>query len=245
MAFELSPLLNPESVAIIGVSKSSSRIGGRLFKYLSKHGYKGSLSLVNPKYKELKGVKCYPRISDIPIPIDCALIAVPEKNVISVLSECADSNVRAAVVFSSGFAEMGSYGKKKQRKIKELAKTKNLRICGPNCIGLINFNNHVALSFSQFLEIDTLIPGNIGFISQSGALGGSLVNRAQDKNIGLSYFISSGNEADLGVSDFIEYLVLHDEKTKVIAALIEGFKDGSKFVEAAELALKHRKPISF
>ena len=243
MAFELSPLLNPESVAIIGVSKSSSRIGGRLFKYLSKHGYKGSLSLVNPKYKELKGVKCYPRISDIPIPIDCALIAVPEKNVISVLSECADSNVRAAVVFSSGFAEMGSYGKKKQRKIKELAKTKNLRICGPNCIGLINFNNHVALSFSQFLEIDTLIPGNIGFISQSGALGGSLVNRAQDKNIGLSYFISSGNEADLGVSDFIKYLVLHDEKTKVIAALIEGFKDGSKFVEAAELALKHRKPI--
>ncbi len=243
MTFELSPLLNPESVAIIGVSKSSSRIGGRLFKYLSKHGYKGSLSLVNPKYKELKGVKCYPRISDIPIPIDCALIAVPEKNVISVLSECADSNVRAAVVFSSGFAEMGSYGKKKQRKIKEIAKTKNLRICGPNCIGLINFNNHVALSFSQFLEIDTLIPGNIGFISQSGALGGSLVNRAQDKNIGLSYFISSGNEADLGVSDFIEYLVLHDEKTKVIAALIEGFKDGSKFVEAAELALKHRKPI--
>jgi len=243
MAFDLSPLLNPESVAIIGVSKSSSRIGGRLFKYLSKHGYKGSLSLVNPKYKELKGVKCYPRISDIPIPIDCALIAVPEKNVISVLSECADSNVRAAVVFSSGFAEMGSYGKKKQRKIKELAKTKNLRICGPNCIGLINFNNHVALSFSQFLEIDTLIPGNIGFISQSGALGGSLVNRAQDKNIGLSYFISSGNEADLGVSDFIKYLVLHDEKTKVIAALIEGFKDGSKFVEAAELALKHRKPI--
>ena len=243
MAFELSPLLNPESVAIIGVSKSSSRIGGRLFKYLSKHGYKGSLSLVNPKYKELKGVKCYPRISDISIPIDCALIAVPEKNVISVLSECADSNVRAAVVFSSGFAEMGSYGKKKQRKIKEIAKTKNLRICGPNCIGLINFNDHVALSFSQFLEIDTLIPGNIGFISQSGALGGSLVNRAQDKNIGLSYFISSGNEADLGVSDFIEYLVLHDEKTKVIAALIEGFKDGSKFVEAAELALKHRKPI--
>ena len=243
MAFELSPLLNPESVAIIGVSKSSSRIGGRLFKYLSKHGYKGSLCLVNPKYKELKGVKCYPRISDIPIPIDCALIAVPEKNVISVLSECADKNVRSAVVFSSGFAEMGSYGKKKQRKIKEIAKTKNLRICGPNCIGLINFNNHVALSFSQFLEIDTLIPGNIGFISQSGALGGSLVNRAQDKNIGLSYFISSGNEADLGVSDFIEYLVLHDEKTKVIAALIEGFKDGSKFVEAAELALKHRKPI--
>jgi acyl-CoA synthetase (NDP forming) len=99
------------------------------------------------------------------------------------------------------------------------------------------------LSFSQLLEIDTLIPGNIGFISQSGALGGSLVNRAQDKNIGLSYFISSGNEADLDVSDYIKHLVLHDEKTKVIAAVIEGIKDGAKFVEAAELALSYRKPI--
>jgi len=243
MSFDLSPLLNPESVAIIGVSKSPSRIGGRLLKYLSKHGYKGNLYLVNPKYEELNGVKCYPSISDIPVSMDCALIAVPEKHVISVLSECADNNVRSAVVFSSGFAEMGNHGKEKQRKLKELAETKNMRICGPNCIGLINFNSHTVLSFSQLLEIDTLIPGNIGFISQSGALGGSLVNRAQDMNIGLSYFISSGNEADLDVSDFIKYLVLHDEKTKVIAALMEGIKDGPKFIEAAELALKHRKPI--
>ena len=243
MSFELSPLLNPKSVAIVGVSKNPSRIGGRLLKYLFKHGYKGSLYLVNPKYEDLNGVKCYPSISDIPVSIDCTLIAVPEKHVISVLSECADNNVRSAVVFSSGFAEMGSDGKEKQRKLKELAETKNLRICGPNCIGLINFNNHTVLSFSQLLEIDTLIPGNIGFISQSGALGGSLVNRAQDMSIGLSYFISSGNEADLDVSDFIKYLVLHDKKTKVIAALMEGIKDGPKFIEAAELALKHRKPI--
>jgi len=243
MAFELSSLLNPESVAIIGVSKSSTRIGGRLFKYLSKHGYEGSLALVNPKYQELNGVTCYPAISDIPFAIDCALIAVPEKNVLSVLSECADSNVKAAVIFSSGFAEMGNSGKEAQNKIKELARTNNLRVCGPNCIGLINFNNRVALSFSQLLEIDNLIPGNIGFISQSGALGGAMVNRALDNNIGLSYFISSGNEVDLEVSDYIKHLVLHDEKTKVIAAVIEGFKDGAKFIEAADLALQHQKPL--
>jgi acetyltransferase len=243
MAFELSPLLNPESVAIIGVAKSPTRIGGRLFKYLSKHGYEGRLALVNPKYQELNGVACYPAISDVPFPIDCALIAVPEKHVLSVLNQCADSNVKATVIFSSGFAEMGDSGKEAQNKIKELARTHNLRVCGPNCIGLINFNNRIALSFSQLLEIDNLIPGNIGFISQSGALGGSLVNRALDNNIGLSYFISSGNEADLEVSDYIKHLVLHDEKTKVIAAVIEGFKDGAKFVEAAELALQHQKPI--
>jgi acyl-CoA synthetase (NDP forming) len=243
MTSELSRLLNPESVAIIGVSENSSRIGGRLFKYVCKHGYRGHLALVNPKYQELNGVKCYPSISDVPGPIDCALIAVPERNVLSVLSECADSQVGAAVIFSSGFAEMGGSGKEAQNRIKTLARTRNLNVCGPNCIGLINFHSHTALSFSQLLEIDTLIPGNIGFISQSGALGGSLVNRAQDKNIGLSYFISSGNEADLDVSDYINHLVLHDEKTKVIAAVIEGIRDGAKFVEAAELALSHRKPI--
>lgn len=243
MTAELSRLLEPESVAIIGVSENPSRIGGRLFKYLTKHGYEGRLALVNPKYQELNGVACYSSVSDIPFPIDCALIAVPGKYVLSVLSECADSDVGSAVIFSSGFAEMGRSGKEAQNKIKELARTKNLRVCGPNCIGLINFNSHTALSFSQLLEIDTLIPGNIGFISQSGALGGSLVNRAQDKNIGLSYFISSGNEADLDISDYIKHLVLHDDKTKVIAAVIEGIRDGAKFVEAAELALSHRKPI--
>jgi len=184
MEFELSPLLNPKSVAIIGVSKNPSRIGGRLFKYLTRHGYKGSLALVNPKYKELNGVTCYQSVSDVSTSLDCALIAVPGKQVLSVLNECADNNVKAAVVFSSGFAEMGTAGKEAQNKIKELARTKNLRVCGPNCIGLINFNNRIALSFSQLLEIDTLIPGNIGFISQSGALGGSLVNRAWIKALG-------------------------------------------------------------
>jgi acetyltransferase len=243
MTYQLSRLLNPESVAIVGVSKSPTRIGGRLFKYLSKHGYKGRLALVNPKYQELNGVTCYPTVSDVPFSIDCALIAVPGKHVFPVLRECADSNVKAAVIFSSGFAEMGDTGKEAQNKIRELARTKKMSICGPNCIGLINFNNRIALSFSQLLEIDNLIPGNIGFISQSGALGGSLANRALDNKIGLSYFISSGNEADLEVSDYIKHLVLHDEKTKVIAAVIEGFKDGSKFIEAAKLALQHQKPI--
>jgi acyl-CoA synthetase (NDP forming) len=243
MAFDLSPLLNPASVAIVGVSENASRIGGRLFKYLVKHGYQGSLSLVNPKYKKLSGVKCHSSVTDIPIQVDCALIAVPEKFVIPILNECADNHVKAAIVFSSGFAEMGTQGQEKQNRLKELAKTKNIRICGPNCIGLVNFNKHTALSFSQVLELDTLIPGNIGFISQSGALGGSLVNRARDMNIGLSYFISSGNEADLEVSDFIKYLVLHDENTHVIAALVEGFKDGPKFIEAAKLARKRGKPL--
>lgn len=243
MASELSSLLNPESVAIIGVSESPTRIGGRLLRYLTKHGYKGKLALVNPKYPELNNVKCYPTVSDIPYLIDCALIAVPGKFVLPVLNDCAKKKVGAAVIFSSGYAEMGSSGKKAQDELRGLAQESNMRICGPNCIGVVNFNENIALSFSQFLEIDSFTPGNIGFISQSGALGGSMANRAQDNGIGLSYFISSGNEADLEVSDYITHLVLHEKNTQVIAAVIEGFKDGEKFVKAAELAFEHRKPI--
>jgi len=243
MTFDLSPLLKPKSVAIVGVSENPSRIGGRLFRYLTKHGYEGRLALVNPKYEELNGITCYPTVTDIPFPIDCVLIAVPGKHVFSVLNKCADNHVKAAVIFSSGFAEMGATGREAQNGIMELARTKNMVICGPNCIGLINFNDHIALSFSQLLELDSLVQGNIGFISQSGALGGSLVNRAQDQKIGLSYFISSGNEAVLDVADYIKHLVLYDEKTRVIAAVVEGFKDGAKFVGAARLALKHQKPI--
>ena len=189
MAYDLTPLLNPSSVAIVGVSENASRIGGRLFRYLVKHGFQGTLSLVNPKYKELSGVACYPSVSDIPVQVDCALIAVPEKFALPVLEECAHNGVKAAVVFSSGFAEMGSEGREKQTRLKELARNKDMRICGPNCIGLVNFNHHTALSFSQVLEIDKLVPGNIGLISQSGALGGSLVNRAMDRNIGFEKFI--------------------------------------------------------
>ncbi len=240
---ELSKLISPQSVAIIGVSESQTRIGGRLFRYLTKHGYNGKLALVNPKYQAIGEVKCYPTISAVPMKVDCALVAVPGKFVLPVLNECAANNVGSAVVFSSGFAEMGRSGKKAQDKLNALAKKTNMRICGPNCIGIVNFNEHIALSFSQFLEIDTFTPGNIGFISQSGALGGSMANRAQDNSIGLSCFISSGNEADLELSDYIKHLVLHDEKTTVIAAVIEGFKDGAKFIEAAELALENHKPI--
>lgn len=243
MSSDLMPLLNPQSVAIIGVSNNPTRIGGRLFKYITKHGYRGTIYPVNPKYTELSGLACYPTLSAISTPIDCALIAVPEKDVISVVHECADHQVRSAILFSSGYAEMGQEGRQKQQQLAELAKSKKMRLCGPNCIGIINFHDHVALSFSQLLEIDKLLPGRIGFISQSGALGGSLVNRAQDMNIGLSYFISCGNEADVEISEYIKYLVLHDEKTQVIAALIEGFKNGPKFLEAANLALEHGKPL--
>lgn len=239
---DLTPLLSPKSVALIGVSKDPSRIGGRILKYLRNHEYGGKILLVNPKYEEIEGIKCYSTISSIPFGIDVALIAVAEDSVISVLEEAGRAKVKSAIIYSAGFSEMGKEGKIKQQKLKQVAEENGMSICGPNCVGIIGFHNRTAMSFSQFLDIPKLIPGNVAFISQSGALGGAILNRIQDRSIGISYFISTGNEAVLESSDFIEYL-LNDPNTTVIMALIEGIGDAEKFLRVADLATKKKKPI--
>jgi acyl-CoA synthetase (NDP forming) len=238
----LNPLLNPESIAIIGVSKDPSRIGGRILKYLRTHGYGGKILLVNPKYEEIEGIKCYPDIASIPFEIDIALIAVPEQLVLSVLEEAGKAKVKSAIIYSAGFSEVGEEGIKKQQELKQISQKNGMAVCGPNCVGIIGFHNKTAMSFSQFLDVPQLIPGHIAFISQSGALGGAILNRIQDRSIGISYFISTGNEAVLESSDFIEYLI-EDPKTSVIMALIEGVRDGEKFLRISDLAAKKRKPI--
>ncbi|MDI7258327.1 MAG: acetate--CoA ligase family protein [Thermodesulfobacteriota bacterium] len=242
MNSNLHPLLNPESIAIIGVSKDPSRIGGRILKYLKNHGYNGVILPVNPKYQEIEGIKCYSNISSIPFEIDVALIAVPEDFAISVLEEGGKAKVKSAIIYSAGFSELGEKGKVRQEKIKQVAEENGMLVCGPNCVGIIGFHNRTAMSFSQFLDIPKLIPGNIAFISQSGALGGAILNRIQDRSIGISYFISTGNEAVLESSDFIEYL-LNELNTTVIMALIEGIRDAEKFLRVADLAAEKGKPI--
>jgi acyl-CoA synthetase (NDP forming) len=239
---DLHPLLNPKSIAIIGASNDPSRIGGRILRYLRNHGYAGDIFPVNPKYDKIEGIKCYRDILSIPFEIDVALVAVPEQTVLSVLEEAGGAKVRSAIIYSAGFSEMGEEGKIKQQKLKEVAEENGMLVCGPNCVGIIGFHNRTAMSFSQFLDTPKLIPGNVAFISQSGALGGALLNRIQDRSIGISYFISTGNEAVLESSDFIEYL-LDDPNTTVIMALIEGIRDAEKFLTVADLATNKKKPI--
>jgi acetyltransferase len=238
----LQNLLKPKSIAIIGASSDISKIGGRLHNNLVRHGYQGDVYLVNPKYSTIGNLKCHPRLSDIPPMVDVVLVAVPESAVFSVLEEAGKNKIKNAIVYSSGFSEVGEEGKSRQERLKGLAEEFRISVCGPNCVGIVNFHDNIAMSFSQFLNISTLIPGHIAFISQSGALGGSLLNRAQDKKIGFSYFVSTGNEAVLGSSDFMEYLV-DDPNTRVIAALIEGVSNAEKFLEVSDLALKKNKPI--
>ena len=238
----LHPLLNPNSVALIGVSRDPSRIGGRILKYLKQHGYGGRILPVNPKYEEIAGEKCYPSLASIPFEIDVALVAVPEESVPSVLEEAGKKGVKSAIIYSAGFSELGAKGEGKQLRIKQVAEAYGMSVCGPNCVGIIGVHNKTAMSFSQVLDLPRLIPGEIAFISQSGALGGAVLNRVQDAGIGISHFISTGNEAVLESSDFIEYL-LDDPSTSVVMALIEGIRDGAKLLRVADLAVKKGKPI--
>jgi len=239
---QIDTLLNPTSIAIVGASRDISKIGGRLHKNLLRHGYNGNIYLVNPKYGIIEDEVCYPNLTTISKPIDLTLIAVPINHVTRTLEDAGKSKIKNAIVYSSGFSEIGEEGKEREHQIKEVANRYEMNICGPNCVGIINFRHKIAMSFSQFLDIPVLLPGHIAFISQSGALGGSLLNRAQDMGIGISCFISTGNEAVLDLADFMEYFV-EDKETSVIMALIEGIRNPQKFLNSCKKALKKRKPI--
>jgi len=238
----IDKLLKPGAIAIVGASGSPTRVGGRLYNNLIRHGYQGEIYPVNPKHDSIAGRKCYPRVGDIPHPVDAVLIAVPAGAVFSIMEECGKKEIKNAVIYSSGYSETGAEGRARQQQLAALAKRFGIAVCGPNCVGIINFRDHIAMSFSQFLNAPELIPGHIAFISQSGALGGSLLNRAQDKKIGFSYFVSGGNEAVLEASDFMEYFV-SDPSTRVIMVLLEGIRSAEKFLQAADRALEMKKPI--
>ena len=238
----IEKLLKPKSIAVVGASSNVSRVGGRLYNNLVHHGYEGDIYLVNPKHHVIGDMKCYARVSDIPHPVDVMLVAVPADAVLAVLEEAGTANIKHAIIYSSGFSEVGEQGRLKQDRLKEIAEQFGISVCGPNCVGIINFQDQIAMSFSQFLNVPELIPGHIAFISQSGALGGSLLNRAQDRKIGFSYFVSGGNEAVVDASDFMEYFI-DDPNTRVIMALLEGVRTAEKFLDVSRQALKKGKPI--
>ena len=238
----LNALFHPRSIAIIGASDDLTRLGGLPIRFLRQHGYKGKIFPVNPKYSEIAGLPCYPSPKDIPAPVDLALIGIPRQFVFEAFKGCAEKRVPFVILFSAGYAEMGEGGRKEQEELRKFAREAGIRVVGPNCIGIINTHEHIASSFTSGLEIESLIPGAIGLITQSGGVGNCFLTRANDRSIGLSYFISSGNELDLEVADFLEYFV-QDGRTRSIALLLEDLKNPLKFSQIADRALKAGKPI--
>ncbi len=238
---DIKYFFQPKSIAIIGASQNFKSINGMLVKYLLKHGYAGDIYPVNPKYEEIAGLKCYPSLTDIDENVDMALIAISAARILPILEQCAAKKVKSVIIYSSGFAEIGAEGRKIQESIKEIAQQEGMVICGPNCLGSINLTEKTVVAFSPVLEED-LIDGSVGFVSQSGAFGFVTFHQAQDEGIGFSYLVTTGNEVDLSIADYIEYMV-DDEKTKVALCYMEGMKDGEKFKEVAEKAILADMPI--
>ncbi|MGE0557809.1 MAG: acetate--CoA ligase family protein [Burkholderiales bacterium] len=238
----LQPLLRPASIAILGASADFSRINGRPLHFLQQKGYPGKIYPVNPKYPSIAGFKCYPDVAALPETPDLAVIALPAARVLAAVRELAVRGTPAAVIFSSGFAEMGDAGRRLEAEIAAAARTSGMRLCGPNCLGLINAYERVIATFGQFAEGPTP-PGPVGFVTQSGAFGTAIAALARRRALGLGYFINTGNECDV---DFVQAMsaVLEDDRIRVGAGYLEGVRDGTGLKELAELALERGKPLA-
>jgi len=234
----LEALFRPKSIALYGCSpESENPILNWPLKLLLSSGYRGDIYLINPRYQEVNGLKCYSSIGKIPAKeLDLAFILVNYSRVIEVLEECASFGAKVAIIGSGGFAEVGSDGIERQERIREIVRRTGIRVMGPNCLGLVNLLDGIYATFAPVYDLH-LQPGRVGVIAQSGSLSISLVNRLLDKGVGSNYLISTGNEADLEACDFIEYL-LQDPNIDIIGAFIESFKDPPRFLRLAEQALE-------
>lgn len=233
-------LLNPKSVAVIGASADENKTSGRPVAYLKKHGYEGKIFPVNPKADEIQELKCYARVEDLPEAPDVGLVLLSARRSIEAVRSLSAKGCHAAVVLASGFAEAGDEGLDLQQQLKEAAG--DMRILGPNTIGLVNLSRGIPLSASGALEVDDIPVGEISVVSQSGGILGALLSRAAGRGIGLSSLVSTSNEVDLEVSDLMEYMV-DDENTRVIALYLESIRNPERFRQVARRAKLAGKPI--
>lgn len=237
----LEKLLNPGSVAIIGASKNLDKLNGRPLKYLLEKGYPGRIYPVNPSYDTVAGLTCYPDIGTVPEAVDLAVIGVPAAKVPDALRAAADRGVGAAIVFSSGFSEVGAEGAALEEDVRRIAEAGGIALCGPNTLGLINSFERVMVTFSQFANGETPA-GPVGFVTQSGAFGTAIAALARQRGLGLGYFVNTGNEAGVNFAGVMQD-VLADDRIRIGAGYLEGVNDGPGFIALAGQALASDKPL--
>jgi len=237
----IQALLHPRSIAVIGASSDFNKINGRTLKALVDKGYAGRILPVNPKYQTLLDLPCYPDIASMPGTVDLAVVAVPAKHVPDTLRALGRKGVRAAVVFSSGFSEVGGDGVRLEAELKKAIKDSGVRILGPNCLGLVNVFEQVMATFSQF-SLGPTPQGPAAFVTQSGALGTATAGTARKRGLNFGYFVNTGNETDIQFVDVMRAIVAEDN-IRVGAGYIEGLKNGPGLLEVAEDALQRAKPL--
>jgi len=243
-ANNLSALLSPNSVALVGASDDVTRIGGRPLRYLREGGFAGGIYPVNPKRETVQGLKAYASMSALPETPDVAILAVPAASTVQAVRECAERNVKAAIVFSAGFAETDEAGRRMQDEMVGIARQSGMRLLGPNCLGVFNSASGYYGTFSAMLDTGLVKPGPIGIVSQSGAYGSHLMHLARLRGLGMSYLITTGNECDVNVAEALRWMVEQPD-INVIMAYAEGLRDRDTFIEALEVARERRKAIVF
>ncbi|MCE2999373.1 MAG: acetate--CoA ligase family protein [Betaproteobacteria bacterium] len=237
----LRALLHPQSIAVIGASTDFNKINGRTFKALVDKGYAGRILPVNPKYQTLLDRPCYPDVASIPGTVDLAVVAVPARHVPETLRELGRKGVKVAVVFSSGFSEVGGDGVQLEAELRQAIRDSGVRVLGPNCLGLVNVFENMMATFSQF-SLGPTPEGPAAFVTQSGALGTATAGVARKRGLNFGFFVNTGNETDLQFVDVMGAIVAEDKVT-VGAGYIEGLKNGPGLLRVAEDALARGKPL--
>ena len=235
---ELNFLFNPQQIAVVGASKNPQKIGYSVVDNIVKSGYEGEVYPINPRENEICGLQCYNSINDVPNDqVDLAVITVPAAMVNNVAEECGKAGVKGLIVITAGFKEVGKEGLKMEKKLRAICKEYNMRMLGPNCVGLMDTHTPLNASFAKGFPNE----GKISFISQSGAMLVSILDWSFEMGLGFSRFISLGNKADLDEVDFIKSCA-EDPETNVILCYIEDIANGQKFIDICSEASK-KKPI--
>ncbi len=237
MKNDLAPFFSPTGVAIIGASTNPRKLSHGILKNISLYGYEGGIYPINPKADQILGMSCYSDISLVPDPLELAVVVLPAPMTPAVLQSCGERGTKAVIIISGGFREVGGGGIALEEECLQIAQQYGMRLIGPNCVGTLDLHTGLNTTFIEGVP-DT---GAIGFLSQSGAVCGGVVDYIADKQIGFSHFASLGNELDVDESDMLAYFGNHP-KVKVIAAYIEGIQDGEKFIRIAS-SVSRKKPI--
>jgi acetate---CoA ligase (ADP-forming) len=235
----LDPFFSPRSIAVIGASRSPGTIGWQIIDNLLRHGFQGTLYPVNPAAPAIHSVPAYPSVSAIPGEVDLAVVVVPKQHVEAVVEECGQKGVRAVVVISAGFREVGGSGIERERRLVELVRSHGMRLVGPNCMGVLNAAPEVSMN-ATFAP--TMPPhGAVSFMSQSGAMGVTILDYAAEYGIGINHFVSVGNKPDVSGNDLIEFWA-SDAGTRVILMYLENFGNPRRFTKIAR-SVTRVKPI--
>jgi acetate---CoA ligase (ADP-forming) len=240
---DVQPILDAKSIAVIGASDQPGNLGGETVRRLLKFGFPGPVWPISRTAATVAGLQCFSKVADLPETPQLVIMAIPANGLLSSIEECAAIGVHHGIAYAGGLAEAGEEGAALQRALVALCREKDFRLCGPNCVGTVNATTPVTATFSTALyEMESLLPGGLSMVCQSGGIATSSFSMMQQAGFGFRYLVSSGNEAVITFADYL-HAFARDPQTQIIGGYLEGIADGPKFIAALEEARARDKPV--